>query len=489
MANEEHLALLKQGVWNEWRTENKLRYVVPDLSGANLSGLDLKGINFSFTNLRNTNLRGANLRGADFIKARIDGADLRETDLREALFDQGVKLSGANLVRANLCGLVLAEADLYLADLEEADLSEADLERAVLVEANLSKANLREANLSAADLSDAELDGASMIRAELVGTNLSVASLRGANLTGANLASGQARSTDFTEAIFTGACIEDWHINSSTKLDAVDCQYVYMKYGLSASTPTKIVYRERRPSTGNFGDKEFSKWIQKALDTLDLILQNPNWEAFAYSFRKIQIESEGEDLAIQSIENKGDGTVIVRVSVSPSANKEDLHSSFIQGYEFACKALKTQCEARLRDKEQEINQLIYLIGQEKELQKLMAENSSRNINTGGGNYIESNSGTYVEGDYINMSQNWTQATSSIEDLVNQRVQQQGVTVNVAQQQVANDLATQAQENPTVMGKLVKWGQSLANDAAKATVGDVAKGTVKLALRAAGLPLP
>ena len=50
MANDEHFAILKQGVaaWNEWRRENP--DIRPDLSGANLRGAKLSG---------------ANLRGAD----------------------------------------------------------------------------------------------------------------------------------------------------------------------------------------------------------------------------------------------------------------------------------------------------------------------------------------------------------------------------------------------------------------------------------------
>jgi Pentapeptide repeats (8 copies) len=54
MANDEHVALLKQGVaaWNAWRDENP--GTRPDLSEANLSG---------------TNLRGANLREAGLSKA------------------------------------------------------------------------------------------------------------------------------------------------------------------------------------------------------------------------------------------------------------------------------------------------------------------------------------------------------------------------------------------------------------------------------------
>ena len=42
MANEEHSAILKQGVdtWKRWRQENL--DVVPDLDGADLSGADLR---------------------------------------------------------------------------------------------------------------------------------------------------------------------------------------------------------------------------------------------------------------------------------------------------------------------------------------------------------------------------------------------------------------------------------------------------------------
>ena len=109
---------------------------------------------------------------------------------------------------------------------------------------------------------------------------------------------------------------------------------------------------------------------------------------------------------------------------------------------------------------------------------------NRTINTDGGNYIESNIGTYVQGNYINMSQDLTQAATQIQDLIEQ-LQKRGMTVDTAQEQVATDIATQAQNNPTMKDKLLKWGQSLGD----ATVSDVVKGAVKLAIRSAGIPLP
>jgi hypothetical protein len=47
MANEEHLAILKQGVeaWNQWRRENPS--IVPDLAETDLSSRNLNGANLS----------------------------------------------------------------------------------------------------------------------------------------------------------------------------------------------------------------------------------------------------------------------------------------------------------------------------------------------------------------------------------------------------------------------------------------------------------
>jgi len=65
MANEKHLAILKQGVdaWNAWREENP--EVRPHLSGARLTGANLKGVDLRGADLSWANLKGANLSGGD----------------------------------------------------------------------------------------------------------------------------------------------------------------------------------------------------------------------------------------------------------------------------------------------------------------------------------------------------------------------------------------------------------------------------------------
>jgi uncharacterized protein YjbI with pentapeptide repeats len=86
MADETHLATLKQGVraWNEWRAAH------PEAR---------------------PNLFGAGLRGLDLAKADLAGGDLQQADLRGAILSEAI-LVGANLAGANLFKAVLDGADL-----------------------------------------------------------------------------------------------------------------------------------------------------------------------------------------------------------------------------------------------------------------------------------------------------------------------------------------------------------------------------------------
>jgi hypothetical protein len=139
MANDEHVALLKQGVaaWKAWRHENQ--NILPDLVHADL---------------HKANLHGANLMGADLRRADLGGADLSEAELFQA------NLRGANLFKANLLQASLGGATP--ADLSGADLGGASLYRANLIETNLSGANLGEAVLSGAALIETDFTSADL---------------------------------------------------------------------------------------------------------------------------------------------------------------------------------------------------------------------------------------------------------------------------------------------------------------------------------------
>jgi uncharacterized protein YjbI with pentapeptide repeats len=104
MANDEHLALLKQGVgaWNKWREKNP--DIAPDLRqadlrraslyGADLNGADLRQAELGFANLRRANLRQADLSNANLRQAHLQGAFLNKPDF-----------TGANLVECSVHGV------------------------------------------------------------------------------------------------------------------------------------------------------------------------------------------------------------------------------------------------------------------------------------------------------------------------------------------------------------------------------------------------
>ncbi len=145
----------------------------------------------------------------------------------------------------------------------------------------------------------------------------------------------------------TGACIEDWNINSETILDDVICNYIYLKANK----------QERRPSNPNqnFAPGEFAKLVQKVTETVDLIFSDGiDWKAFYPAFQELQIKHQDEDLSIQAIENKLDGAFVIRLNVSEDVDKALIETQFKELYEVKLSALEAQYRAELQAKQKEI---------------------------------------------------------------------------------------------------------------------------------------
>lgn len=338
-----------------------------DLTQANLSQAHLKATDFYDTRLIEANLSKADLTNANLTKAQLNLSNFNQANLRHA------KLIDAKLVGADFSQACLVNVNFGLAVLIGANLSRANLSGASFFRANLSEANLKGANLQGVDFRGAELSGANLSGANLSDANLSKADLSGANLSGANLSDAklirtQALAANFEEATLTGACIEDWNINGKTNLNCTNCLYIYLHE----------YQQDRRPHVGNFAPREFTQLFQKALETVDLIFRDGvNWKAFAYSFANTQIVHEDVPLGIQSIENKGDGTVLIKVSVTANTDKGKIDDDFWSNYKFVQEALEKQYQARIADKNEHINQLFdfvnYLQEQLGTIPKLMAE--------------------------------------------------------------------------------------------------------------------
>jgi hypothetical protein len=182
-------------------------------------------------------------------------------------------------------------------------------------------------------------------------------------------------------------------------------------------------------------------------------------------------------------------------------NKATIGRQAKELYERNCQLLEAQYQHKLQVKEVEIEGyrrentnllgIVSLLGGRPINAIAIAESKSmgdRHINTGGGNYNEYIAGDYIQGNYINMSQDLTQAAQQIQNLL-QQLQTQGVSMEDVQQQVATEMAKQAESNPAMMGRLVRWGKAMANKASETTVSEAAKMVLTLDLRTAGIPLP
>jgi uncharacterized protein YjbI with pentapeptide repeats len=188
MANEEHLAILRQGVevWNRWREENA--EVRPDISHAELNGLELRHVNFARTDLTSADLSSSRLEHADFSGADAVKADLRRADLRQA----------------NLRGTNSRQTDFNGADLRGANL----------------RGSFSQTDFTGADLRQAQCHGADLIHARFNETDMTGADLSGANLFGAGLQASHLRDTNLTGAELTGV-IFGWNTLSDVDLKNV----------------------------------------------------------------------------------------------------------------------------------------------------------------------------------------------------------------------------------------------------------------------------
>lgn len=272
-----------------------------------------------------TNFQHADLTNANFTQAFLEASDFTSANLTHTCFF-GSKIIARFRADKTILSNTSVQNLLFTHNGRNKSYAGVELRGANLIGANLSYANFKKA-----DLTDAIFCGA--------------------NLESANLTLTQAIGTDFTSARMTGACVEGWNIESNTKLDNVDCRFIY----LLENPKPKTDDRERRPSSGEFKPGEFTKLFEEVLTTVDLIFDKGiDWKAFIAAFKKVQVENEDTELTIQSIENKGDGVIVVRVSVPPDANKEKIHSDFTQNYALALKAVEEKYKAELQAKDREI---------------------------------------------------------------------------------------------------------------------------------------
>ena len=272
----------------------------------------------------------------DLIGAKFDGADLRNTDLRNTILTDASFVGTKNLELARIKGTILEDKRV----------------RDLLIDPQSGQGK----NFSGADFTGAYLVEANFQGANLTGANLQDANLRGANLAAANLRCVNAIDTDFTGATLNDICIQDWNISKNTTFANVKCRGIYLKEDQQEPKPDSY----RSTNGMEFQAGEFEKWVKVLTNTIDLIFQNGlDLKSLAFAITQASIDYENTQFTAESIEHKGDGIVVVKVSTTGKASKSELHIALVNDYEYAQNAIASGHELILRAKEEEISRLIY----------------------------------------------------------------------------------------------------------------------------------
>ncbi|MCJ8279055.1 MAG: pentapeptide repeat-containing protein [Rivularia sp. ALOHA_DT_140] len=283
----------------------------------------ISSVAIAISSIGGTSFRNADLSYLDFSHAVLKSTDFRNAILTRTNFHLAKKL---NLSRVG--NTILANSQVINLVVTKKGNNKS-FQGLNIKGANLANAYLNDINLTEADISEATFENACLERA--------------------NLTKAQALNTDFQKAYLTAACLEGWNIDSTTKLDKTICDYIFLLNN----------HHERRPSNGNFNPGEFTKLFQVVLNTVDLIFRNGlDLQALSAALIKVQNQNLNTDIAIKSIENKGDGVVVVRVEIPEDVNKnidkQNIHAEFTQGYQKALQAKIAKYQAELQSIDDQI---------------------------------------------------------------------------------------------------------------------------------------
>ena len=249
----------------------------------------IRRVAIAFASTKGTSFYEADLSEADFTQAILKNTDLRAKSITHTCWSFAKKLDLARLGNS-----ILSQANV----------------RELLVARYGYKKSYENANLCAANLAGVNLE-----QADLQFANLSEATLAHANLKDADFTGVEALGTDFTSAYLTGACLESWKIDHRTKLQNVDCQYIFLLENtneLKSDNESESLQRLPYDTEQVFQPGDLSKLYQQVIKSAEI------------SFRKNFLGKVTSDLLREVFQNlMQDNTIIALDSLEGVEKTEE----------------------------------------------------------------------------------------------------------------------------------------------------------------------
>ncbi|MGL4497949.1 MAG: pentapeptide repeat-containing protein, partial [Planktothrix sp.] len=256
--------------------------------------------------------------------------------------------------------------------------------------------------------------------------------LEGANLTRAKLAKAQLYGTNLTNAILTGACIQDWAISLDTQFEGIKCEYIYMRLETKENPDPW-----RKPDNRNeiFKDGDFSDFIAPIIKTQKLYqTQNVDLRKVAENYTILDLfHHEGVDpgaaaiafqrlidkypesgLRVLSIQGRGNEKIHFQAQVTDDVNRSVLSQEYSAIYNQIKSGTYTDLQAFLAavaEKDQQIRRFQELLENAIQQPKFYVETYQESRGNITISSVQGNIGGVVGGDLtgtVDVSQGETQ---------------------------------------------------------------------------------
>lgn len=307
------IALLSLSFWIGWNVSDRDKKYLLIYKPANW-----------MTTVGGTRFQGANLTNANFTQANLNSTDFKNSILKRTCWFKAKYLEKACTEGTYLQNPKIRQLVIHKKGKEQ----------------NFEYFNLRDLHLESVDLQYAYLNGA----------DLSGTTLENANLTGVRLAKAQLYQANLKGADLTGAYIENWGISTDTNLDAVKCDFIYMKLPTEAD-PDPCRKPDNRKETFKPGD--FTDFIAPIVKTLELYqTQNVDLRVVGRTFKTLDLyHYEGIDpsvaaialkqlaeqhpeagLKVVALEGRGEEKIRLQARVSGETDRSRLSAEYFEKY-------------------------------------------------------------------------------------------------------------------------------------------------------------